>query len=405
MKLPIYLDNQATTRIDPEVLSAMMPVLTEDYGNAASRNHPFGWKAEEYVEKAREEVANIIGATSKEIIFTSGATEANNLAIKGLAYMYQERGKHIITLKTEHKAVLDTCKHLEREGFLVTYLSVQKNGLLDLEMLKSAIRPDTILISVMAANNEIGVIQPLAEIGHISKEHKIIFHCDAAQAIGKIPIDVEKLKIDLMSISGHKIYGPKGIGALYIRRSHPRVRLEPVIHGGGHERGLRSGTLNIPGIVGLGKACEIARVTLSDSMEKMSALKKRLVDGILSQLTYVTLNGDQVHCLPGCVNVSFAYVEGESLLMGLNEEVALSSGSACTSASLEPSHVLKALGVDEDLVHTSLRFGVGRFNTIEEIDYVIRRVVETVKRLRDLSPLYEMAIQGVDIHKVNWNIH
>jgi cysteine desulfurase len=401
VNLPIYMDNHATTPMDPRVLEAMIPYFTKLFGNAASRNHPFGWAAEEAVEHAREQVAKLIGATAKEIIFTSGATESDNLAIKGVAEMYREKGNHIITAVTEHKAVLDTCKRLEKNGYRVTYLPVQKNGLIDLEDLKRAIDDKTILVTIMAANNEIGVLQLWADIGKICRERGVLFHTDGVQAIGKVPIDVNKDNIDLMSITAHKIYGPKGVGALYVRRKNPRVQISPIIDGGGHERGMRSGTLNVAGIVGLGKACEIAREEMADEAKRLGGLRDRLKDRILSRLDEVYINGTMEHHLPGNLNISFAYVEGESLLMGIND-VAVSSGSACTSATLEPSYVLKALGTGDDLAHSSIRFGIGRFNTQAEVDYVADRVCETVERLRELSPLYEMAKEGVDLSKVQW---
>ncbi len=399
-KLPIYMDNQATTAVDPRVLEAMLPYFTEKFGNAASRNHEFGWKAEEAVETARGQIARLIHATPREIIFTSGATESNNLAIKGVAEAYRAKGNHIVTQATEHKAVLDTCKHLEKSGLPaealakagceVTYLPVGKDGLVDLGDLRRAITPKTILISIMHANNEIGVIQPIEEIGKIAKQHGILFHVDAAQSVGKIPVDVQKDGIDLLSISAHKIYGPKGVGALYVRRKDPRVELAAMIDGGGHERGLRSGTLNVPGIVGLGKACELCQKEMAEEGERLRRLRDKLKDSILTRLDNTYINGSMVHRLAGNLNVSFAGVEGDALLMGIND-VAVSSGSACTSATLEPSYVLRALGVSEDLAHSSIRFGLGRFNTEEEVDYVADRVVETVKRLRELSPLYEAA--------------
>ncbi len=401
IKLPIYMDNHATTPCDPRVLAEMLPYFTEKFGNAASRNHAFGWEAEEAVENARGQIAKLINATPKEIIFTSGATESNNLAIKGLAEMYREKGNHIITQVTEHKAVLDTCKRLEKYGYEVNYLPVQKDGRIDLDDLRRAITPKTILISIMYANNEIGVVQPIAEIGKIAKEKGVFFHSDGVQAVGKIPVDVQKDGIDLLSLSGHKIYGPKGVGALYVRRKNPRVQLSAIIDGGGHERGMRSGTLNVTGIVGLGKACELCMLEMPQESEKMRRLRDRLKDQIFSKLDEVFINGSMVHRLPNNINISFAYVEGESLLMGIND-IAVSSGSACTSATLEPSYVLKALGVGEDLAHTSIRFGIGRFNTEEEVDYVVARLVETVNRLRELSPLYEMAKEGVDLSKMNW---
>jgi cysteine desulfurase len=401
IKLPVYFDNHATTPVDPRVLDAMLPYFTETFGNAASRNHEFGWKAEEAVENARGQIARLINATPKEIIFTSGATESTNLAIKGAAEMYREKGNHIITQVTEHKATLDTCKRLEKYGYEVTYLPVEKDGRINLEELRRAITPKTILISIMYANNEIGVVQPIAEIGKIAKEKGIFFHVDGVQAVGKIPVDVQKDGIDLMSISGHKIYGPKGVGALYVRRKNPRVQLAAIIDGGGHERGMRSGTLNVTGIVGLGKACELCQQEMAPESAKLSKLRDRLKDSIMTRLDETYINGSMEHRLPHNINISFAYVEGESLLMGIND-IAVSSGSACTSATLEPSYVLKALGVGEDLAHTSIRFGLGRFNTEEEVDYVADRVVETVKRLRELSPLYEMAKEGVDVSKMKW---
>jgi len=401
VKLPIYMDNHATTPVDPRVLEAMLPFFQEKFGNAASRNHAFGWAAEEAVENARAQIAKLINATPKEIIFTSGATESNNLAIKGAAEMYREKGNHIITQVTEHKAVLDTCKRLEKYGYEVTYLPVEKDGRINLDDLRRAITPKTILISIMYANNEIGVIQPVAEIGKLAKEKGVLFHVDGVQAAGKVPVDVQRDNIDLLSISAHKMYGPKGVGALYVRRKNPRVQLSAIIDGGGHERGMRSGTLNVPGIVGFGKAAELCQQEMVAETERMRRLRDRLKDSVMSQLDETYINGSMVHRLPHNINISFAYVEGESLLMGIND-VAVSSGSACTSATLEPSYVLKALGVGEDLAHTSIRFGIGRFNTEEEVDYVVARVVETVNRLRQLSPLYEMAKEGVDLAKMNW---
>jgi cysteine desulfurase len=401
IKLPIYLDNHATTPADPRVVDAMLPYFTEKFGNSASRNHAFGWAAEEAVEIARAQIAKLINASPKEIIFTSGATESNNLAIKGVAEMYREKGNHIITQVTEHKAVLDTCKRLEKYGYEVTYLPVQKDGRINLDDLRKAITPKTILISVMYANNEIGVVQPIEEIGKIAKEKGVFFHVDGVQAAGKIPVDVQRDGIDLLSISAHKIYGPKGVGALYVRRKNPRVQLSAIIDGGGHERGMRSGTLNVTGIIGLGKACELCQQEMAQETAKLSRLRDRLKEGIMSKLDECYINGSMEHRLPHNINISFAFVEGESLLMGIND-IAVSSGSACTSATLEPSYVLKALGVGEDLAHTSIRFGIGRFNTEEEVDYVVGRVVETVNRLRELSPLYEMAKEGVDISKMKW---
>jgi len=401
VKLPIYMDNHATTPMDPRVLEEMLPYFMEKFGNAASRNHSFGWSAEEGVETGRERVAKLVGATTKEIIFTSGATESDNLAIKGVAEMYREKGNHIITAVTEHKAVLDTCKRLEKYGYRVTYMPVQKDGLIDLDDLKRAMDDKTILVSIMFANNEIGVIQPVTEIGKLCRERGVIFHTDATQAIGKVPVDVNKQNIDLMSISGHKMYGPKGVGALYVRRKNPRVQLAAIIDGGGHERGMRSGTLNVPGIVGLGKACAIAQEDMPQESCRMAGLRNRLRDRIMGRLDEVFINGSMEHRLPGSLNISFAYVEGESLLMGIND-IAVSSGSACTSATLEPSYVLKALGTGDDLAHSSIRFGIGRFNTEAEVDYVADRVIETVERLRELSPLYEMAKEGINLKDVKW---
>jgi cysteine desulfurase len=401
VKLPIYMDNHATTPLDPRVLDAMLPYFTEKFGNAASRNHSFGWAGEEAVEKARQQVASLINATAKEIIFTSGATESDNLMIKGVAEMYREKGNHIITQAIEHKAVLDTCKNLEKHGFEVTYLPVQKDGRVDPEDVRKAIKPTTILICIMYANNEIGAVNPIAEIGKIAKERGIIFAVDGVQAVGKIPVDVQKDNIDLLAISAHKLYGPKGVGALYVRRRNPRVQLSAIIDGGGHERGMRSGTLNVPGIVGLGKACELCQQEMATESARLRGLRDRLKAGLEAKLDEVFINGSLEHRLPNNLNMSFAYVEGESLLMGIND-VAVSSGSACTSATLEPSYVLKALGVGEDLAHTSIRFGLGRFTTQEEVDYVIDKMVQVVTKLRELSPLYEMAKEGIDISKVKW---
>src|SRR5216683_1151167 len=401
IKLPIYMDNHATTPVDPRVVEAMLPYFNDKFGNAASRNHSFGWTAEEAVENARGQIARLVNASPKEIIFTSGATESNNLAIKGVAEMYREKGNHIITQVIEHKAVLDTCKRLEKQGYRVTYLPVSKDGLIDLDELKRAIDDKTILVTIMAANNEIGVLQPIAEIGKLCHERGVIFHSDATQAVGKVPIDVIKQNLDLISISAHKMYGPKGVGALYVRRKNPRVQISPIIDGGGHERGMRSGTLNVPGIAGLGKACAICYEHMPQESRRMAALRDRLREKIMSSLDEVYINGSAEHRLPGNLNISFAYVEGESLLMGIND-VAVSSGSACTSATLEPSYVLKALGTGDDLAHSSIRFGLGRFNTETEVDYVAERVVETVERLRELSPLYEMAKEGVDLKNVKW---
>jgi len=402
--LPIYMDNHATTPLDPRVLEAMMPFFTGKFGNAASRNHSFGWEAEQAVEAAREQVAKIIGATAKEIIFTSGATESNNLAIKGIAEMYKERGNHIITQVTEHKAVLDTCKRLEKAGYRVTYLPVKADGLIDLEDLKRAIDDKTILVTIMIANNEIGILQPTAEIGKLCHERGVIFHTDGVQAIGKVPVDVNAMNIDVLSLSAHKLYGPKGVGALYVRRRNPRVQISEQINGGGHERGMRSGTLNVPGIVGLGKACEIAREEMQEETKRLTALRDKLKQKLESHLDYVHVNGSMEHRLPGNLNMSFVYVEGESLLMGINE-IAVSSGSACTSATLEPSYVLKALGLGDDVAHSSIRFGLGRFNTEAEVDYVADKLIDVVQKLRELSPLYEMVKEGIDISKIEWQAH
>jgi len=404
MKLPIYMDYHATTPMDPRVFEAMKPYFMETFGNAASRNHSFGWQAEEAVEKSRKQIADLVGATVKEIVFTSGATESNNLALKGIAEMYAEKGNHIITAATEHKAILDTCKRLEKHGVRVTYLPVQANGLVDLEMLKEAITDKTILISIMYANNEIGVIQPMAEIGKIAKAKGVLVHSDATQAVGKVPVNVIKDNIDLMSMSGHKIYGPKGVGALYVRRKSPRVQITAQMDGGGHERGMRSGTLNVPGIVGLGEACAICNADMPAESKRMAFLRDKLRGKLESELDEVYINGTMEHRLPNNLNISFAYVEGESLLMGIND-IAVSSGSACTSATLEPSYVLKALGAGDDLAHSSIRFGLGRFNTEEEVDYVAAKVIDVVKKLRELSPLYEMAKEGIDLTKVQWTAH
>jgi len=402
MKKPIYMDYHATTPVDPRVLEAMLPYFGVRFGNAASRNHSFGWDAEQAVEKARKQIADLIGATPKEIVFTSGATESDNLAIKGVAEMYAERGNHIVSVTTEHKAVLDTCKKLKKHGCDITLLAPGKDGLIDLDALDAAITEKTVLVSVMFANNEIGVIQPIREIGRIAGERGVLFHTDATQAVGKVPIHVDEDNIDLMSISAHKMYGPKGIGALYVRRKNPRVQLTAQMDGGGHERGMRSGTLNVPGIVGLGEACAICQAEMAEEAVRIGALRDRLKDRLLAGLDEVYINGSMEHRLPGNLNMSFAYAEGESLLMGISD-IAVSSGSACTSATLEPSYVLKALGVGDALAHTSIRFGLGRFNTEEEVDYVAARVIEVVKKLRDLSPLYEMAKEGVDLSQVGWN--
>jgi cysteine desulfurase len=403
MKRPIYMDNHATTPMDPRVLETMLPYFTEKFGNAASRNHPFGWEAEEAVDTARGQIASLIGAKGKEIIFTSGATESDNLAIKGVVEFYKEKGNHVITCVTEHKAVLDTCKALERQGkATVTYLPVDRYGMVSPDDVRQAITEKTILISIMYANNEIGTIQPIKEIGKIAKEKGVLFHCDATQGVGKIPVHVDQDGIDLLSMTGHKIYGPKGCGALYVRSKGPRVRLTPMMDGGGHERGMRSGTLNVPGIVGFGKACELCGKEMETEAARLIALRTRLYEGLTKELEDIHLNGHPTMRLPGNLNLSFSYVEGESFLMGLNKDIALSSGSACTSATLEPSYVLKALGVGDELAHTSIRFGLGRFNTEEEVDYVIGRVVEVTKRLRDLSPLYEMVKEGIDLKSVQW---
>lgn len=400
---PIYLDYQATTPMDPRVLEAMMPYFTHKFGNSGSRSHSYGWEAEEGTEKARAQVAKLIGADEKEVIFTSGATESNNLAIRGVAEFYKDRKNHIITTVTEHKCVLDTCRHLEQQGFEVTYLPVRQDGLLDLDVLRAAITDKTVLVSVMAVNNEIGVIQPLAEIGRICREKKVFFHTDAAQAAGKIPLDVEALNIDLMSISGHKIYGPKGIGALYVRRK-PRVRLVPMIVGGGQERGFRSGTLPTPLCVGLGEAAEICMKEMDAEAKRLKKLQERMLNGLRAKLTDIVVNGDLEQRIPGNLNISFAYVEGESLMMGI-KNLAVSSGSACTSASLEPSYVLRALGVEEEMAHTSLRIGLGRFTTEHEIDTAVDELVRHVNKLREMSPLWEMAQEGIDLKSIEWATH
>jgi cysteine desulfurase len=401
MKLPIYLDNHATTRVDPRVVDAMLPYFTEHFGNAASRNHEFGWEAEQAVDKGRKQIADLIGATPKEIIFTSGATESDNLAIKGVAEMYAEKGNHIITVVTEHKAVLDTCKKLEKNGYRITYLPVMGDGLIDLDMLKEAFTDKTILVSIMYANNELGVIQPIREIGKLCRERGVLFHTDGVQAIGKVPINVNADNIDMMSISAHKMYGPKGVGALYVRRRNPRVQITAQIDGGGHERGMRSGTLNVPGIVGLGEACELCGREMETETVRLRYLRDKLRAKLEAGLDEVYINGSMEHRLPHNLNMSFAYVEGESLLMGIND-IAVSSGSACTSATLEPSYVLKALGVGDDIAHSSIRFGIGRFNTEEEIDYVAAKLIDVVNKLRELSPLYEMAKEGIDLSTVSW---
>jgi cysteine desulfurase len=401
---PVYMDNHSTTAVDKRVLDVMIPFFTTVFGNASSRNHSFGWDAEEAVEKAREQIAAIMGASAKEIVLTSGATESNNLAIKGAAHFYKEKGNHIITSKIEHKAVIDSCRALEVEGFEVTYLTPNKDGIVTAEMVAEAIRPTTILVSLMAANNEIGTLNPMVEIGKLTRERGILFHTDAVQAVGKIPVDVTAWNVDLLSVTAHKMYGPKGVGALYVRRK-PRVRLAPQIDGGGHERGMRSGTLNVPGIVGFGAACALAQQLLPDEMKRLSSLRDRLLHKIQAGVPQVFVNGSVEHRLPGNLNISFAYIEGESMLMALNKSVAVSSGSACTSASLEPSYVLRALGLGDDLAHSSIRFGLGRFNTEEEVDRIADLVVKSANRLRDLSPLWEMVQEGVDINSVQWAPH
>mmetsp|Transcript_22059 Transcript_22059/g.42101 ORF Transcript_22059/g.42101 Transcript_22059/m.42101 type:complete len:456 (-) Transcript_22059:298-1665(-) len=400
---PLYLDMQATTPLDPRVLDAMLPFLTEQFGNPHSRTHMYGWESEDAAEVARKQVASLIGADPKEIIFTSGATESNNIAIKGVSSFYKANKNHIITTQTDHKCVLDSCRSMQQQGFEVTYLPVQKNGLIDMAELEAAMRPDTAIVSIMAVNNEIGVVQPLKEIGELCRSKKIFFHTDAAQAVGKVPIDVNDLKVDLMSISGHKMYGPKGVGALYVRR-RPRVRLEAQMSGGGQERGMRSGTLPTALAVGLGAAAEIAQKEMASDTEHVTKLAKMMMEQINAKLAHVYLNGDAERRYPGNLNLSFAYVEGESLLMGL-KDVAVSSGSACTSASLEPSYVLRALGVEEDLAHTSIRFGLGRFTTQEEVQRAIDITVDQVTRLREMSPLWEMVQEGVDLSKIQWSQH
>jgi len=402
---PLYLDAQSTTPMDPRVLDAMLPYLTSYYGNPHSRTHAYGWEAEKGMETAREEVANLIGADPKEIIWTSGATESNNISVKGVARFYKGKKKHVITTTTEHKCVLDSCRQLESEGFTVTYLPVKQDGLVDLEQLEAAFRPDTSLVSVMTVNNEIGVIQPVQEIGKMCRKRKVFFHTDAAQAVGKIPMDVNKMNIDLMSVSGHKLYGPKGVGCLYVRR-RPRVRVEPVMSGGGQERGLRSGTVPTPLVVGMGAACRVATEEMDYDHQYISGLSQKLINGITSELELVVRNGsnDPVSSYPGCVNLSFSCVEGESLLMAL-KDVALSSGSACTSASLEPSYVLRALGAEEDMAHSSIRFGLGRFTTEEEVDYTVQRVNKEVAQLREMSPLWDMVQEGIDLKSIEWTQH
>jgi cysteine desulfurase len=401
MKLPIYFDYQATTPLDPRVLEAMLPYFTEHFGNAASRSHAFGWTAEQAVEKARAEIAKLIGATPKELVFTSGSTEAINLALKGVAEMYAEKGRHIVTSAVEHKAVLDTCKHLEQTGCQVTYLEPTKTGRVTREMVAAALRPDTILVALMWANNEVGTLNPIREIGALCHEKGVLFFTDATQAVGKVPVDVEADHVDMLCLSGHKIYGPKGVGCLYVRRKNPRVRLVAQMDGGGHERGMRSGTLNVPGIVGLGKACELCRVDFDKDVAHTRALRDEFERRIFAELDHVTLNGDREHRLPNNSNLSFAFVEGESMIMGI-KDIAVSSGSACTSASLEPSHVLRAMGVGDELAHSSIRFGFGRFSKREEVDFAVDQVVKAVRRLRELSPLYEMVQEGIDLSTVNW---
>lgn len=403
LQLPIYLDNNATTPMDPRVLEAMIPYFTNKFGNAASRNHPFGWQAEEAVDYAREQVAAIIGANSKEIIFTSGATESNNLALKGVFEMYSQKGNHIVTVTTEHKAVLDACRHLEKLGAQITYLKPGTDGLIDLKDLENALTDKTILVSVMWANNEIGVVQPMREISALVRGRGILFHTDATQAVGKIPVDVEADGIDLLSFTAHKMYGPKGVGALYVRRKNPRVKVTSQMDGGGHERGMRSGTLNVPGIVGFGEACALCRSEMKDEAARLSAMRDRLESALL-ELEEAYVNGNREHRLPHITNISFKYVEGEGLMMGI-KDVAVSSGSACTSASLEPSYVLKSLGLDDELAHSSIRFGLGRFTTDEEIDFTINHVKQAVNKLRDMSPLWEMFKDGIDLSKVEWQEH
>ncbi len=403
IKLPIYMDNHATTPVDPRVVEAMLPFFTEHFGNAASRSHAFGWAAEKAVDRAREQVGALIGASGKEIVWTSGATESNNLAIKGAADFYRDRGNHIVTAQTEHKAVLDTCKRLEKQGFQVTYVPVDRDGRVNPQVVAAAMTDKTILVSIMLANNEIGTVNPVQEIGQVVKSRGALFHIDAVQGVGKIPFDVTSASADLVSLSAHKMYGPKGVGALYVRRK-PRVRLQPLIDGGGHERGMRSGTLNVPLIVGYGLAAEIAQNEMAVESARMLSLRERLRQGIQARVSDTFVNGSMEHRLPGNLNISFAYIEGEAMLMGL-KDVAVSSGSACTSASLEPSYVLRALGVEEEMAHTSIRFGLGRFNTEEEVDYVTEIVVDKVNKLREMSPLYEMAKEGIDIKSVQWAAH
>jgi cysteine desulfurase len=403
LKLPIFMDSQSTTPVDPRVLEAMIPYFTEKFGHPASRNHPFGWEAEGGVDKAREQIAKLIGARDpKEVVFTSGGTEAINLALKGVAEMYREKGNHIVTTTIEQRATLDVCKRLERQGFEVTYVPVGREGLVDVEAIRAALTDKTILISVMFANNEIGTIQPVAELGKLAKEKGIIFHTDATQAVGKIPVDVEAMGIDLLSATAHMLYGPKGVGALYVRRKNPRVRLAPMVDGGGHERGMRSGTVPVPLVVGFGKAAEICREVMGEESKRMAALRDRLQEQILSKVDEAYVNGHPTLRLPHNLNISFAYVEGESVLMGLNREAALASGSACTSATLEPSYVISALGVDSELAHSSIRFGLHRFSTEEEVDFVAGKTIEVIHRLREMSPLYELAKEGVDLKSIHW---
>jgi len=404
LKFPIYLDHNATTPCDPRVIEAMIPYFTNSFGNAASRNHPFGWQAEEAVDYAREQVAKLIGADPKEIIFTSGATEADNLAIKGVFEMYASKGNHIISCNIEHKAVLDTCKHIEKEGGEVTYLKVNPDGLIDMKELEAAIKPTTILIAIMYANNEIGTVMPMKEISALAKKKGILVFSDATQAVGKIPVDVNKDGIDLMAFTAHKMYGPKGVGALYVRRKNPRVKVTAQMDGGGHERGMRSGTLNVPGIVGFGKACEICMNEMEEETKRISALRDKL-ETALMKTEEAYINGSTQHRLPHVTNISFKYVEGEGLLMGFNKDIAVSSGSACTSASLEPSYVLKALGLGDDLAHSSLRFGLGRFTTEDQIDYTVEAVTKTVNKLREMSPLWEMYKEGIDMNSIEWAHH
>ncbi len=404
LKFPIYLDHNATTPCDPRVVETMIPYFTNSFGNAASRNHPFGWQAEEAVDYAREQVAKLIGADPKEIIFTSGATEADNLAIKGVFEMYASKGNHIITCNIEHKAVLDTCKHIEKEGGEVTYLKVNPEGLIDMKELEAAIKPTTILIAIMYANNEIGTVMPMKEISALAKKKGILVFSDATQAVGKIPVDVNKDGIDLMAFSAHKMYGPKGVGALYVRRKNPRVKVTAQMDGGGHERGMRSGTLNVPGIVGFGKACEICMNEMEEETKRVSTLRDKLETSLM-QIEEAYINGSKQYRLPHVTNISFKYVEGEGLLMGFNKDIAVSSGSACTSASLEPSYVLKALGLGDDLAHSSLRFGLGRFTTEDQIDYTVEAVTKTVNKLREMSPLWEMYKEGIDMNSIEWAHH